>query len=244
MFFFVLEITHGYPDERPLSVEKITASYLAPHTEAFKSHRALSTHMDGADSVQLDDGRIVQLKEMGNGCYVEVYVEAENPSYNRGQPEGYERQGGQYLLKPKPVFEEMQMLPVSQDLKLRLAGILDDGIDDDRPEDERREYLLQHAKESWRDDDQGILRDVAEQLVRDDVMLCNRTGTLFTLGEWGRPTGSYVATVADDEANRCPRCGAPKDEFWNCIRSSRRTRVPNKYQCDNCGKTQTGITTG
>lgn len=210
--------------------------------------------MEDADNVHLDDGRIAQLKEMGNGCYVELYESDDDPRYSRGQPEGYERVGSQYLLKPKPVFRHMQVLPVSPELKRRLAEVLDNGIDwlDDGPgskkdwfdDTTRADKLLKYVSDNWRDDDPGIVRDVAEELVREDVMLCNRTGRLFTLGEWSRPTGSYVATVASDEGNRCPNCGAPKDEFWECIRSSRRTRVPNKYQCQNCGKTKTGITTG
>lgn len=236
--------------------------------------------MDNADEVQLDDGRTVQVKEMGNGCYVEVWDDGE-------------RQSGQYLLKPKPVVGAMHVLPISSDTKLRLGHLLsnaqewldddslsesagtdnsncelsdddesrsdstgtdnsDSELSDDGPGAEkdwfddttRADKLLKYVSDNWRDDDPGVLADVAIELAQEDVMLCNRTKKLFTLGEWSAPTGSYVATVASDEANRCPRCGAPKEEYWECIRSSRRTRVPNKYQCQNCGKTRSGITTG
>lgn len=211
--------------------------------------------MKGADDVPLDDGRIVQLKEMGNGCYVEVYAPEENPGTQKYPPkDGYARQDGQYLLKAKPTFRQLQRLPVSQNLKLRMVEILNDGVawlengdGADRSwcdDTTRSDKLLKYVSDNWRESDPGILQDVAEALVTQDLMLCNRTGKLFTLGNWGRSTGSYVATVASDEARRCPNCGAPKDEFWECIRSSRRIRVPNKYKCQNCGKTTSGITTG
>lgn len=210
--------------------------------------------MKGAIDVPLDDGRIVQLKEMSNGCYVELYVPDENPGTQKHPPdEGYARKGSQYLLKPKPVFRNIEILPVSPQLKVRLAEVLDDAVEwlDDGAGAEkdwfddttRKDKLLKYASDNWRDDE-GIVQDVARELVEQDLMLCNRTGNLFTLGEWGRPTGSYVATISSDEADRCPNCGAPKDEFWKCVRSSRRTRVPNRYKCQNCGKTKNGITTG
>lgn len=217
--------------------------------------RALVSHMRGADEVQLDDGRIVQLKEMGNGCYVEVYEQEENPGTQTSPPaDGYARQGSQYLLKPKPVFSHMQVLPISTEVKVRLAEVLDNGITwldegegaekDWFDDTSRKDKLLKYASNNWKDEAPGVIQDVAEELVQQDTMLCNRTGDLFTLGEWGRPSGSYVATVSADQSSRCPKCGAPKDEFWECIRSSRRTRVPNKYKCQNCGKTKKGITTG
>jgi len=211
--------------------------------------------MKGAEEVPIGEGRIAQLKEMGNGCYIELYEQEENPGTQKHPPgDGYARQGSQYLLKPKPVFRHMQMLPISTDLKLRLAQVLDNAIDwlnegegsekewfDDTT---RADKLLNYVSSNWKDDAPGVIQDVAEELVKQDTMLCNRTGELFTLGEWGRPSGSYVATVSADESSRCPKCGAPKSEFWECIRSSRRTRVPNKYKCQNCGKTKKGITTG
>jgi len=196
---------------------------------------ALCVHMDRADEVQLDDGRTVELKEMGNGCYIEI-------------------DGSQYLLKPEPVFRHMQMIPISTNLKVRLAQVLDNAIEwlddgegaekDWLDDTSRADKLLHYVEDNWQDDDPGVIQDVAEDLARQDTMLCNRTGELFTLGEWGRPSGSYVATVSADESRRCPKCGAPKDEFWECIKSSRRTRVPNRYKCQNCGKTKSGITTG
>lgn len=211
--------------------------------------------MDGADEVPIGGNRIVQLKEMGNGCYVELYEEADdNARYSRGQPEGYSRIGSQFLLKPKPVFRSLEVLPVPTELKLRLGEVLTnaqewldegEGSEKDWFEDtSRADKLLHYVSGNWYEDDPGILRDVAEALAKENVMLCNRSRNLFTLGEWGRPTGSYVATVAADEGNRCPNCGAPKSEFWECIKSSRRTRVPNTYKCQNCGKTKKGITTG
>jgi rubredoxin len=211
--------------------------------------------MKGADEVPIDDGRIVQLKEMSNGCYVELYEQEENPGTQKHPPAGgYARQGSQFLLKPKPVFRHMQMLPISTDLKVRLARVLDNAIEwldngagsekDWFDDTTRADKLLKYAGDNWHDEAPGVMQDVAEELARQDTMLCNRSGDLFTLGEWGRPSGSYVATVSADESRRCPRCGAPKDEFWECIRSSRRTRVPNRYKCQNCGKTKTGITTG
>lgn len=209
--------------------------------------------MRDAYEVELDDGNIVQLKDMGNGCYVELYVPDDDPNYRPGQPDGYERTNGQYLLKPKTVFRNVDSLPLSDDLRLDVMNVLNDAVEwvqeGAGSEKEwfdsttRKEKLLHYVDNVW-DNDDALIREVAEELVRQNVMVCNRTGDLFTLGEWGRTTGNYVATVASDETNRCPKCGAPKDEFWECIKSSRRTRVPNKYKCQNCGKTKKGITTG
>lgn len=188
--------------------------------------------MDGLTSTVEHDGRTVELKEMGNGCYIEI-------------------DGSQYLLKPETVFRNLSTLPVDRETKERLGIVIDTAIswveNANREWDTSTEYdgkLLEYILNNWQNDDSGLMAHVAEQLAESGVMLCNRSGKLFTLGEWGRPTGSYVATVADDEASRCPECGAPKSEYWECIRSSRRTRVPDKYKCQNCGTTRNGITTG
>lgn len=72
----------------------------------------------------------------------------------------------------------------------------------------------------------------------------NRSGKLIPLGDWGTSTGNYVATVARDEAGKCPNCGADKSDSWECYKSSNRTRVPDKYRCTACGYKKSGITTG
>jgi predicted RNA-binding Zn-ribbon protein involved in translation (DUF1610 family) len=182
------------------------------------------------------------LAERGNGCYIDLY-EADTTG------------SSQYLLTAEAVFRSLDVLPVSDDLQLRLGQILDnaigsveDGPDADEPlaaDAEYDEKLMGYIKSNWRDDDPGIIHDVAQQLaVANGLMLCNREHELFTLGEWARPTGSYVNTISDDSANQCPNCGAPKSEYWKCTRKSRRTRVPNRYKCTNCGTMKSGITTG
>lgn len=211
--------------------------------------------MDGADEVHLDNDRIVHIKEMSNGCYVEMYEYDENPGTQSHPPtDHHARVNGQFLLKAETPFRNIEMLPVSSDLKVRLAEVVENGaewLDDGAGADKewwddttRADKLMKYVSSNWRDDASGILRDVTEELVEQEVMMCNRTGDLFTLGEWGYTDGAYVATVEADEANRCGNCGAPKSEFQKCIRSSRRTRVPNRYKCTNCGNTTEGITTG
>ena len=188
------------------------------------------------DDVLMHDSNEVRFSERTNGCYVET------------------DEHGQFLLKPRPVFREMQFLPLSDDTKIRMARILDnaigwlehgDGSEKDWFDDvTRADKLLKYVSESWHDDDEGLMLDIARELTEEGLMVCNRTGDVFEFGNWSAPTGSYVCTIKAEEGNRCPKCGAPKDKFWECIRSSNRTRVPNKYKCQNCGKTKEGITTG
>lgn len=194
--------------------------------------------MDGATEITLDDGRTVELKEMGNGCYVELYDDGE-------------RINSQYLLGRKAVFRHFQHLPISSGLKVRLAEVIEEAIDwlDEGEGSEknwkesasRSDKLIHYAIRNY---ETGIMQDVAEELAREGVMLSNRSGELFPLGEWGRPTGSYVATVSGAEAGKCPDCGADKSETWECVRSSNRTTKANVYKCQDCGKRQKGITTG
>lgn len=95
------------------------------------------------------------------------------------------------------------------------------------------------------DDGRGLCEVIVARLVEDlGYVLSNRTGRVVPLGEWGRTTGAYVATVHVDEAGVCPECGADKAEHWTCTASSNRTRVPNVYECEACGHTTRGITTG
>lgn len=104
-------------------------------------------------------------------------------------------------------------------------------------------------RDEMSDDEQLQLSlDIGEHFAKAGVVPSNRTGKLFKIPEWGRPTGSYVATVSAQEAGACPECGADKSKTQVCIKSSRRTRVPNRYKCDpeegGCGRTYEGITTG
>lgn len=197
--------------------------------------------MDNPDSVHEDGDRRIELAERGNGCYIDLY-EADTTG------------SSQYLLTPSAVFRSLDVLPVSDELQLRLGQILDNAIGwvEDGPGSEMSladdagydDKLMKYIMNNWQDDDPGIIHDVAQELLEDDLMLCNRTHELFTLGEWARLTGSYVNTISDDSANSCPNCGAPKSDYWECIRSSRRTRVPDRYKCTNCGTMKSGITTG
>jgi len=91
---------------------------------------------------------------------------------------------------------------------------------------------------------EDLLLDAGKWLAREGMVPCNRTNALFPIPEWSTPTGSYVATISSLVGGGCPNCGADKDEHWECIKSSNRTRVPNKYQCQECGHTKEGITTG
>lgn len=90
----------------------------------------------------------------------------------------------------------------------------------------------------------ALCLDLGEYFVRRGEILSNRSGEYFPIPEWGRPTGSYVATVAASESGKCPECGASKKEHWELVSSSRRTTVPNKYKCNACGYRKSGITTG
>lgn len=74
--------------------------------------------------------------------------------------------------------------------------------------------------------------------------VCSKSQALFPAPEWTTPTGSYVSTMSEVYSGKCPDCGADKEENWERISSSNRTRVPNKYQCQECGTKRKGITTG
>lgn len=89
-----------------------------------------------------------------------------------------------------------------------------------------------------------LLLDVGVWLARNGWAVCNRSKALFPIPEWSVPTGSYVASISSVFDGQCPNCGADKNEHWECITSSHRTRVPNKYQCGECGHIKSGITTG
>jgi len=94
------------------------------------------------------------------------------------------------------------------------------------------------------DGDAEMLCEIGTYLAETGQVVCNRTNALFPIGEWSCPTGSYVNTISDVFDGTCPECGADKDDNWECISSSNRTRVPNKYKCTECGATRNGITTG
>lgn len=95
------------------------------------------------------------------------------------------------------------------------------------------------------DDGRDLCEAIVARLVEDlGYVLSNRSGRIVPLGEWGCKTGGYVATIHADEAGVCPACGADKAEHWTCTSSSNRTRVPNVYECEACGHTARGITTG
>lgn len=106
------------------------------------------------------------------------------------------------------------------------------------------QYGATHELSSDAECDMEYLLDAAEYFVNRGVVPCNRTKELFEIPKWGTPTGSYVATVSAEQKDKCPNCGAPKSDNWECVRSSRRTRVPNTYKCTECGHTKKGITTG
>lgn len=102
--------------------------------------------------------------------------------------------------------------------------------------------------EMSKDEQIELALDIGEHFAKAGVVPSNRSGKLFKIPEWGRPTGSYVATISAGESRLCPECGANKNQTQVCIKSSRRTRVPNTYRCDpeegGCGRTYEGITTG
>lgn len=100
------------------------------------------------------------------------------------------------------------------------------------------------AFESRWDGDKDLLLEIGEWFVQNGYAVCSRSRALFPIPEWSTPTGSYVATISDVYDGTCPTCGADKDEHWECIESSNRTRVPNKYKCNECGVVEKGITTG
>lgn len=89
-----------------------------------------------------------------------------------------------------------------------------------------------------------LLLEAGKWMARDGMAVCSRSNAFFPIPEWTTPTGSYVATISNVYKGKCPECGADKDEHWECIKSSNRTRVPNRYKCNECGATRDGITTG
>jgi predicted RNA-binding Zn-ribbon protein involved in translation (DUF1610 family) len=97
--------------------------------------------------------------------------------------------------------------------------------------------------EEW-NGDIDLMLELGEWFAREGWAVCSRTDALFPAPEWSTPTGSYVATISAVHGGKCPNCGADKSENWECIKSSNRTRVPNKYKCQECGTTRNGITTG
>lgn len=94
------------------------------------------------------------------------------------------------------------------------------------------------------DGDQETMLEAGKLMAKKGEVPSNRSYSWFQIPNWGTPTGSYVATIAESEAGVCPDCGADKDEHWRCVQSSNRTRVPNVYKCEECGNRQKGITTG
>jgi len=94
------------------------------------------------------------------------------------------------------------------------------------------------------DGNSELLREVGHWFGKEGWAVCSKSEALFPAPEWSTPTGSYVATISDVYSGKCPECEADKSDNWECISSSNRTRVPNKYKCQNCGATRKGITTG
>lgn len=95
---------------------------------------------------------------------------------------------------------------------------------------------------------QDLCLDVGTWFAETGEVVSQRSNRCFPIPDWGRTSGSYVATVASFEAGQCSQCGASLSETRTCTRSSNRTRVANRYQCDpekgGCGHSFTGITTG
>lgn len=94
------------------------------------------------------------------------------------------------------------------------------------------------------DGNKELLLDVGKWFANEGWAVCSKTKALFPAPEWSTPTGSYVSTMSDVHSGKCPECGADKDEHWECYSSSNRTRVPDKYKCEQCGARRNGITTG
>ena len=89
-----------------------------------------------------------------------------------------------------------------------------------------------------------LLADIGEWFVEEGIAVCQRSQALFPIPEWSAPTGSYVNTISAVHHGTCPYCGADKTDHWECIESPSSTRRPNVYECQSCGNTKRGITTG
>lgn len=90
------------------------------------------------------------------------------------------------------------------------------------------------------DRSQDLMQRVAEHFAHDlQEVPCNRCGAMVWVDEW---RGSYAKNQCAGCSKKCYDCGA--ENSYECIRSSRRTRVPNIYKCTECGHRKEGIITG
>lgn len=177
----------------------------------------------------------------------EIDVRSENLAYPR---DAHTRTQAAEYAKDKDVITA-KGLPKWGDEVKTTQYLLKGSVLDDHPElfqtDELRERFNERD-ELDKDVREALWLDVGMHFARRGVVPSNRSGQLMPLGGWGRPTGSYVATVTKDEAGSCPECGMSKSDTQTCVSSSRRTTVPNKYKCDpakgGCGRQYKGITTG
>lgn len=94
------------------------------------------------------------------------------------------------------------------------------------------------------DGNSKLMLEVGQWLAQKGWAVCERSNAMFPIPQWTRKSGAYVSTVSEVFDGTCPSCGANKDNHWSCISSSNSTRRANKYKCDSCGHTATGITTG
>ena len=85
---------------------------------------------------------------------------------------------------------------------------------------------------------------LGEMFIEWGLVPCNRKNALFPIGKWGRPDGSYVATLSLQEVNKCTGCGSDLSETKEVVESPASTRRGTKYKCTCCDKTWRGITTG
>jgi predicted RNA-binding Zn-ribbon protein involved in translation (DUF1610 family) len=101
-----------------------------------------------------------------------------------------------------------------------------------------------HVFDDRFDGNTDLMLQIGNWMATEARTVCQRSKAWFPVPEWATPTGSYVNTISDVHAGTCPECGADKEDHWECVNSSNRTRVPNTYKCTACGNTKKGITTG
>jgi NAD-dependent dihydropyrimidine dehydrogenase PreA subunit len=136
----------------------------------------------------------------------------------------------------------------------KLVSLVRDALDGIKDEDYAIGYKDGSGK-SWKEvkrefahkrieGNKSLMREIGEWFRDEKTALCKRNNAVYPLGEGAMPSNSYVRNVYKKVVGKCANCGADLDETKETLRSSNRTRVPNRYKCKKCDHTWKGRITG